>query len=93
MPMLPRKTMGILRRPLLMYWILAIWLIISPMLSSTTALVLPFGALTIYFHNEAFIQMKDSLFDADGGIGPDSREFVQGWMDRYVAWVKRHAGN
>lgn len=39
---------------------------------------------------EAFIQMKDSLFDADGGIGPDSHKFVQGWMDRYVAWVKRH---
>lgn len=41
---------------------------------------------------EAFIQMKDGLFDPDGGIGADSRKFLQGWMDRYVAWVKRHAG-
>ena len=22
----------------------------------------------------------------------DSRKFLQGWMDRYVAWVKKHAG-
>ena len=40
---------------------------------------------------EAFIQAKDGLFDADGSIGPASRQFLQGWMDRYVAWVKRHA--
>ena len=40
---------------------------------------------------ECFIQMKEGLFDAAGGIGPDSRKFLQEWMDRYVAWVKRHA--
>jgi chromate reductase len=40
---------------------------------------------------EAFIQAKDGLFDADGNIGADSRQFLQGWMDRYVAWVKQHA--
>ncbi|HSX59534.1 MAG TPA: NAD(P)H-dependent oxidoreductase [Tahibacter sp.] len=39
---------------------------------------------------EAFIHAKDGLFDADGGIGPSSREFVQGWMDRYVAWIRSH---
>ncbi len=39
---------------------------------------------------EGFIQAKDSLFDANGDIGPDSKGFVQGWMDKYVAWVKRH---
>ncbi|HOE17371.1 MAG TPA: NAD(P)H-dependent oxidoreductase [Syntrophorhabdaceae bacterium] len=38
---------------------------------------------------EAFIQMKDGLFDETGSIGPASREFLQGWMDRYVAWVKK----
>jgi chromate reductase, NAD(P)H dehydrogenase (quinone) len=38
---------------------------------------------------EAFLQAKEGLFDASGGIGPDSKKFVQGWMDRYVAWVKR----
>jgi chromate reductase, NAD(P)H dehydrogenase (quinone) len=40
---------------------------------------------------EAFIQVKEHLFDDEGGIGPDSREFLQGWMDRFVAWVKQHA--
>ena len=40
---------------------------------------------------EAFIHAKDGLFDADGGIGPASKAFLQGWMDRYVAWVKTNA--
>jgi chromate reductase, NAD(P)H dehydrogenase (quinone) len=40
---------------------------------------------------EAFIHAKDGLFDKAGDIGPDSRQFLQSWMDRYVAWVKRHA--
>lgn len=40
---------------------------------------------------EAFIQAKEGLFDATGDIGADSRKFLQGWMDRYVAWVKKHA--
>jgi chromate reductase, NAD(P)H dehydrogenase (quinone) len=42
---------------------------------------------------ECFIQMKEGLFDDAGGIGQASRKFLQEWMDRYVAWVKRHAGN
>lgn len=40
---------------------------------------------------EAFIQAKDGLFEADGSIGATSRQFLQGWMDRYVAWIKQHA--
>jgi chromate reductase len=40
---------------------------------------------------EAFIQAKDELFDQNGGIGEGSRKFLQGWMDNYVAWVKKHA--
>ena len=40
---------------------------------------------------EVFLQYKEGLFDTDGGIGPDSIKFLQGWMDRYVAWVKKHA--
>ena len=39
---------------------------------------------------EAFIQSKEGLFDANGNIGPDSRKFLQEWMDRYVAWVTKH---
>jgi len=40
---------------------------------------------------EAFIHAKEGLFDATGGIGPDSRPFLQDWMDHYVAWVAKHA--
>lgn len=40
---------------------------------------------------EAFLQMTDSFFEADGSIGPKSRDFLQGWMDRFVAWVEKHA--
>ena len=40
---------------------------------------------------EAFIHAKDGLFDADGNIGPASREFLQTWMDRYVAWLRKLA--
>jgi chromate reductase, NAD(P)H dehydrogenase (quinone) len=40
--------------------------------------------------HEAFIQMKDGLFDTNGDIGEASRKFVQGWLDAYVAWVKTH---
>jgi len=40
---------------------------------------------------EAFIQAKDGLFDADGNVGEGSRQFLQGWVDRYLAWVRAHA--
>jgi chromate reductase len=40
---------------------------------------------------EAFIQVREGLFDEAGNIGDASREFLQNWMNRYVAWVKRHA--
>ncbi|MGH8176498.1 MAG: NADPH-dependent FMN reductase [Steroidobacter sp.] len=41
---------------------------------------------------EAFIYVKDGFFDAGGDISSaDSRKFLQGWMDKYVAWVKKHA--
>ncbi len=39
---------------------------------------------------EVFLQMKEGLFDESGGIGPDSRDFLQGWMDRYAQWVRAH---
>jgi chromate reductase len=39
---------------------------------------------------EVFLQAKEGLFEPDGSIGAGSRPFLQGWMDRYVAWVNRH---
>ena len=41
---------------------------------------------------EAYIHAKDGLFNDDGSIGEASRKFLQGWMDKYQAWVKQHAG-
>ena len=40
---------------------------------------------------EAFIQAKDGLFDEAGNIGAGSKAFLQGWMDKYLAWIKQHA--
>ena len=40
---------------------------------------------------EVFIQAKDGLFDEAGNIGANSKKFLQNWMDKYVAWVKKHA--
>ena len=40
---------------------------------------------------EAFIHAKDGLFDAAGNIGEDHRKFMQGWVEKYVAWIKLHA--
>ena len=41
---------------------------------------------------EAFIQFKDGLFDKSGEIAGGSRKFLQAWMDRYAAWIEKHAG-
>lgn len=38
---------------------------------------------------EAFIQAKDDLFDQNGSVGASSLAFLQGWMDHYVAWVRK----
>jgi chromate reductase len=40
---------------------------------------------------EAFIHAKEGLFDANGDIGEGSKKFLQSWMDKYVAWVKKHS--
>lgn len=41
---------------------------------------------------EAFVQLKEGLYDEAGNIGSGSKQFLQGWMDRYVDWVKKHRG-
>jgi chromate reductase len=47
------------------------------------------GVLTLA-QPEAFIQVKDGLFDEAGDIGAGSKKFLQNWMDQYVAWIKKH---
>lgn len=40
---------------------------------------------------EAFIQMKEGMFDEKGNLAnADTQKFLQGWMDRYVAWIKKN---
>ena len=42
---------------------------------------------------EVFIQVKEGLFDDKGNLASaGTTKFLQGWTDRYVAWVKQHAG-
>lgn len=42
---------------------------------------------------EVFIQFKDELIAEDGTIGNEgTTKFVQGFVDKYVAWIKRFAG-
>ena len=40
---------------------------------------------------EAFIHNKEGLYDEAGNIGQASLKFLQGWVNAYVAWVKKHA--
>ena len=42
---------------------------------------------------EVYLQNKQGLFDDKGHIGnEDSRKFLQGWVDKYLAFVKSHQG-
>ena len=37
-----------------------------------------------------FIQWKDGLVDENGDIGPASRDFMQKFVNAFIAWVKKH---
>ncbi|MCK9539392.1 NADPH-dependent FMN reductase [Dokdonella sp.] len=42
---------------------------------------------------EVYLQFKDELISAEGDIArEDTRKFLQGFVDRYVAWVRRFTG-
>lgn len=40
---------------------------------------------------EAYIQVRDGLFDEAGNIGEGSIPYMQNWIDQYVAWIKKNA--
>lgn len=40
---------------------------------------------------EAFIHSNDTLYGPDGNLNERSKEFLQGWMNQYAAWVRKHA--
>ncbi|MBC5767771.1 NAD(P)H-dependent oxidoreductase [Ramlibacter sp. GTP1] len=41
---------------------------------------------------EVYLQAKDGFFAADGSIAEGSRDFIQKWLDAYLAFVAEHAG-
>ena len=41
---------------------------------------------------EAFIRFTDDLIGPDGRIGPNSADFLSGWMKAFLAWTERHRG-
>ena len=51
--------------------------------------VLSFLNMPVLPQPEVYLQHKEGLFDADGGIAPASRGFLQEWMDAFAAWVTR----
>ena len=41
---------------------------------------------------EVVLKVDDKFFAEDGSVANEgSRKFLQGWMDAYAAWVKKHA--
>lgn len=52
--------------------------------------VLAYLDVIVLTQPEVFIKFTDGLIDADGNIAADStRKFLQGFVDRYVAWVRK----
>jgi chromate reductase, NAD(P)H dehydrogenase (quinone) len=39
---------------------------------------------------EAFITNKEGLLDDQGNVAESSREFLKGWVEKYLAWVTDH---
>ena len=52
--------------------------------------VLTYVDVPVLAQPEVFIAFKDGLIDGDGKISnDDTRKFLQGFVDKYVEWVKR----
>ncbi|MEO8366081.1 MAG: NAD(P)H-dependent oxidoreductase [Pseudoxanthomonas sp.] len=50
--------------------------------------VLLYLDVTLMGQPEVYVQFKDGMIDDEGTIGnPDTQKFLQGFVDRYVAWV------
>lgn len=52
--------------------------------------VLAYLDMPVLGQPEAFIQWKEGLVDEAGEISAASREFLQRWMDTFLAWVRHH---
>ena len=38
---------------------------------------------------EAYLQNSEGFLTVDGEIGPQSRDFVKGWLDKAIAWFEK----
>lgn len=55
--------------------------------------VLSYLDMAVLPQPEAFIQFKEGLVADDGRItSPDTREFLEDFVDRFVAWIDRQRG-
>jgi chromate reductase len=39
---------------------------------------------------EAYVHVREGLFDEAGNIGEGGKKLLQNWMNHYVAWVQKH---
>lgn len=53
--------------------------------------VLSYLDISLMGQPELYFQFKEGAIDADGNIASDdTRKFLQGWADKYAAWVEAH---
>jgi chromate reductase len=53
--------------------------------------ILSYLDVAVMCQPEAYLQMREGMFDNEGNLGPASRQYLQNWMDHYVAWIRKHA--
>ena len=54
--------------------------------------VLSYLDVAVMRQPEAYLQMREGMFDPAGNIGQASKAYIQNWMDRYAAWIKTNSG-
>jgi chromate reductase, NAD(P)H dehydrogenase (quinone) len=52
--------------------------------------VLSYLDVAVMRQPEAYLQMREGMFDDGGNIGPASRQYLQNWMDHYAEWIRKH---
>lgn len=54
--------------------------------------ILGYLDMTLMGQPEVYFQFKDGIIDAEGNIASDdTRKFLQGFVDKLILWVDRHA--
>jgi len=52
--------------------------------------VLSYLDVSVMRQPEAYLQVRDGMFNEDGSIGQASRQYLQNWMARYCAWIQEN---